>query len=69
MPRRPAEITQADGARVIRAAKQSGANEVVVPVGKRELVVRLAPSIVSKQLEQDDQPNNHAADEWRAASS
>jgi hypothetical protein len=65
MPRRPAQITQADVARVIRAAKQSGANEVVVSIGKQSLVVRLAPSIVSKQLEQDDQANNHAADEWR----
>jgi hypothetical protein len=66
MPRRPAEITQADVARVLRAAKQSGAKEVVVPVGKQSLIVRLAPSIVSKQLGQDDQANNHAADGWRA---
>jgi hypothetical protein len=65
MPRRPAQFTQADVARVIRAAKQSGADEVIVPIGKQSLIVRLAPSIVSKQLEQGDQANNHAADEWR----
>jgi hypothetical protein len=45
MPRRPAEITQADVARVLRAAKQSGAAEVVVQVGKQSLTVKLAPSL------------------------
>ena len=35
MPRRPAQITQADVARIIRAAKQAGATEVVVPVGEK----------------------------------
>jgi hypothetical protein len=44
MPRRPAQITQADIARVIRAAKQAGAAEVVVRVGDQSLIVRLAPS-------------------------
>jgi hypothetical protein len=44
MPRRPSQITQADVARVIRAAKQAGAAEVVVPVGDKSLIVRLAPS-------------------------
>ncbi len=44
MPRRPAQITQADVARVIRAAKQAGASEVVVYVGEQTLIVRLAPS-------------------------
>jgi hypothetical protein len=44
MPRRPAQITQADVARIIRAAKQAGASEVVVPVGEKNLVVRLGPS-------------------------
>ena len=33
MPRRPATLTQADIARVLRAAKQAGAAEVVVKVG------------------------------------
>jgi|HubBroStandDraft_6_1064221.scaffolds.fasta_scaffold10657_7 hypothetical protein len=44
MSRRRALITQADVARVIRAAKQAGAAEVVVPVGEQYLVVRLTPS-------------------------
>jgi hypothetical protein len=33
MPRRPATITQADIARIIRAARQEGAVEVEVRVG------------------------------------
>jgi len=33
MPRRSATITQADIARVIRAAKQTGAAEVVLRIG------------------------------------
>ena len=44
MPRRPAQITQADMARVIRAAKQGGAVEVVIKVGDQSLIVRLTPS-------------------------
>jgi hypothetical protein len=44
MPRRPAQLTQADEARVIRAAKQAGASEVVVKVGDLSLIVRLTPS-------------------------
>ena len=44
MPRRPAQLTQADVARVIRAAKQAGASEVVVKVGDLSLIVRLTPS-------------------------
>jgi hypothetical protein len=44
MPRRPAQITQADVARVIRAAKQAGASEVVVQIGDHALTVKLAPS-------------------------
>ena len=44
MPRRPAQITQADIARVIRAAKQAGAIEVVVKVGDQSVIVRLTPS-------------------------
>jgi hypothetical protein len=43
MPRRPAQVTQADIARVIRAAKQAGA-EVVVKIGEQSLIVRLAAS-------------------------
>ena len=44
MSRRPALITQADIARVIRAAKQAGATEVVVKFGDQFLTVRLTPS-------------------------
>ena len=44
MPRSPASITQADIARAIRAAKQSGATEVEVRIGDATIVVRIAPS-------------------------
>lgn len=44
MPRRAAQVTQADIARVIRAAKQAGATEVVVKIGEQSLIVRLAGS-------------------------
>jgi hypothetical protein len=44
MSRRPAAITQADIARVIRAAKRAGATEVIVPVGQQSVIVRLTPS-------------------------
>src|SRR5262249_58049307 len=47
MPRRPAQITQADVARIIRAAKQAGASEVVVKIGEQSVIVKLstAPTI------------------------
>jgi DNA-binding transcriptional regulator LsrR (DeoR family) len=45
MPRRPATITQADVARVIRAARQEGAVEVEVRVGDQaSFLIRIAPS-------------------------
>jgi hypothetical protein len=44
MPRRPATLTQADVARVIRAAKQAGAAEVEVRVGDAAIVIRIAES-------------------------
>jgi hypothetical protein len=45
MARRPATITQADVARVIRAAKQAGAAEVEVRIGDQgAIVIRIAPS-------------------------
>jgi len=44
MSRRPAAITQAEVARVIRAAKQAGATEVIVPLGEQSVIVRLTPS-------------------------
>jgi hypothetical protein len=55
MPRRPAQITQADVARIIRAAKQAGASEVVVPVGESNVVVRLGPIGSAKALEADEE--------------
>jgi hypothetical protein len=49
MSRRPANITQADIARVIRAAKHTGANEVEIRIGDRDaIIVRLAPSTGDK---------------------
>lgn len=44
MSRRPAAITQADVARIIRAAKQAGASHVEVPVNGQTVVVWLSPS-------------------------
>jgi hypothetical protein len=44
MPRRAATITQADVARVIRAAKQAGAAEVEVKIGDQSAIVRFTPS-------------------------
>jgi serine acetyltransferase len=41
MSRRPASFTQADVARVLRAAKQVGAVSVVVKVGDTEVIVGL----------------------------
>lgn len=44
MTRRPATITQADIARIIRAAKQAGAAEVVIDVEGHPVTVKLTPS-------------------------
>jgi hypothetical protein len=44
MPRRAAQITQADVAWIIRAAKQAGAAEIEIKVGEQTLLVRLTPS-------------------------
>ena len=45
MTRRPAAITQADVARAIRAAKQTGALEVEVRIGEQSsIVIRLNSS-------------------------
>lgn len=41
MPRRPATITQADVARVIRAAKQAGAAEVKVVRGDSAIIIQI----------------------------
>jgi hypothetical protein len=56
MPRRPAQITQAEVARIIRAAKQAGASEVVVKIGEQSVIVRLWQSTApEKPLEQDEE--------------
>lgn len=41
MSRKPATVTQADVARIVRAAKQAGAASVEVPVGDVVVTVRL----------------------------
>jgi hypothetical protein len=48
MPRRPARITQADVARVIRAAKQAGADHVEVRLDGT-IVVMLVPDTGMRQ--------------------
>jgi len=44
MGRRRATITQEDVARILRAAKEVGAAEVVVKIGEASVTVRLEPS-------------------------
>ena len=44
MSRRRATFTQADIARIVRAAKQAGAAEVVVTVNGEPVVIRLVPT-------------------------
>jgi hypothetical protein len=56
MPRRPAHVTQADVARVIRAAKQEGVREVEVRVGGASIVMRISPSTdADERLEQGEE--------------
>jgi hypothetical protein len=56
MPRRPAQITQADVARVIRAAKQEGVRQVEVRVGGASIVMRISPSTdADERLEQGEE--------------
>ncbi len=54
MPRRAAQITQAEVARIIRAAKQAGATEVVVKVGDQSVIVKLSTTS-SQALESTDE--------------
>ena len=51
MSQRPASVTQAEIARVIRAAKQAGAAEVELRVGGATILVRIAPSPSTETLE------------------
>ena len=56
MPRRPAQITQAEVARIIRAAKQAGASEVVVKINEHSVIVKLSESTAQpKGLEADEE--------------
>ncbi len=56
MTRRPATIRQADVARIIRAAKQAGASEVIVKIGDQSVIVKLGKSTApTKTLEQDEE--------------
>ena len=55
MLRRPARITQAEVARIIRAAKQAGASEVVVKIGEQSLIVRLGQSTGQEKLLEEDE--------------
>jgi len=48
--RRPAELTQADIARAVRAAKQAGAAEVEVRAGNATIVIRIASSTRSSEI-------------------
>ena len=53
MSRRPATITQADIARVIRAAKQTGAAEVTVCLnGEARIIIRLSSTGSEQPLEE-----------------
>ena len=54
MPRRPAQITQADVARIIRAAKQAGASEVVVPISGVPVTIKLSTG-AAKPVEADSE--------------
>jgi hypothetical protein len=42
MSRRPAQITQAEVRRIVRAAKQEGASEVIVQIGEAKVLIRLS---------------------------
>jgi hypothetical protein len=56
MPRCPAHITQADVARVIRAAKQEGVREIEVRVGAASIVMRFSLSTdADEALEQGEE--------------
>ena len=55
MPRRPAQITQAEVARIIRAAKQAGASEVVVKIGEQSVIVKFGRSAALEKLLEQDQ--------------
>ena len=51
MSRRPATITQAEVARIVRAAKQAGAAEVELRVGGAIVTVRISSTAPEKAAE------------------
>jgi hypothetical protein len=53
MPRRPASITQADIARVIRAAKQAGASWVEIEIGGSKVRIALSPESAAVTVDQE----------------
>jgi hypothetical protein len=57
MSRRPARVTQAEIARVIRAAKQAGASEVVVPVDGGQITIKLSTAKPSLLSDDGSQPS------------
>jgi hypothetical protein len=54
MTNRAARITQSEVARIIRAAKQAGAHEVVVKIGDQSVIVKLSTGPVIN-LEADEE--------------
>ena len=66
MARRPATVTQADIARVIRAAKQAGAAEVVVKAGAYRLVEGAAPARSKSASKKHPETGQAGADKKRA---
>jgi hypothetical protein len=50
MPRRACRITQAEVARIIRAAKQAGASEVVVPIDGVPITIKLSTAIEARSF-------------------
>jgi hypothetical protein len=55
MPRRPAKVTQGEIARVIRAAKEAGAAEVVIDgEGQIHVVLSLSAPVASPSPPKDD---------------
>ena len=50
MTNRPARITQAEVARVIRAAKQAGASEILIQLGDVPMTIKLS-TVIERPIE------------------
>ena len=50
MTNRPARITQSEVARVIRAAKQAGASEILIQLGDVPMTIKLS-TVIEKPIE------------------